>query len=318
MKHKVVYLLLDFDGVLALYLSQLNPESEVYQKKLASIKEIHRSKFELFAKTMFNVIENRLDLSTNNTDLVILAVGSGRQTRQHDAYSSEFNDHNGLCFPLFADLAEKNGWQFNCLLMPDCPHSPYTFENLGKTMGPFEKNTRGRHVLKKDTYSDDLFWPENKQLLNEGKKDLLAIHLAYIEQYYPASKYDVTLEFWDDDPLHIKTFRAYAERYRSTLSVSLVTRHFDWTETANKFDGNEESFTLALEQHIDTQIHHPLKNPPRLGSFSFWGTETAKARAELNIPYSWLAIGFSAFFLTYALMNPQERQTGDFKPKSIY
>lgn len=318
MKSKVVYLLLDFDGVLALYLSQLNPESAVYQKKLASIKKIDRSKFQSYAKTISNIIETRLASSTRDTGLVILAVGSARQTRQHDEYASKYNDHNGLCFPLFADLAARKGWLFNPLLVPDCPTPPYTFQNLGKTMGPFEKNTQGHHIFKENAYSDDLYWSENKQLLNEGKKGLFAIHLAYIQQYYPASKYDVTLEFWDDSPLHIKTFRNYAEKYRSTHPVTLVSRHFNWSETSKKFDGNEENFKRELEKNIDTQTHTPLKKAPRLGSFSFWDTQSTNALVKLNIPSAWFVIGFSALFLTCALMNNQKPQLNEFKPKSIY
>lgn len=312
MKIKVTYLLLDFDGVLSLYLSQVNPNSPVYQRTLNTIKKNEQANFELFAKTIFEVMDDCIQSSCKNKDLVVLAVGSARQTRQHDHYASAHNHHNGLCFTLFAELAEKRGWQFNRLLLPDCPsQEPYTFGALGRTMGPLEKDANGRYFFKEDLFSDCFFWSANRSLMQKGKEALFRVHLAYIRHHYPSSHYDVTLEFWDDQEYHIQTCRAHAEKHPHTLPEKLITRHFNWARVLHAFDGDPNKFRLWLQKNIDShvQVRNHTQKYATLSLFS--------RSMPVAIPYSWMTLGLSVFLFSCFLMNKSDTQV-DFKPKSMY
>ncbi len=329
MKKKVVYFLFDFDGVLSLYLSDFNVRSPVYQKRRNEVPEYGRNFFDFFANQVSQTIENCITESLQDHPEVVLAIGSARQTRAGEKYSAKKNNQNGFCFTLYADLAREKGWHFNPLLLPDYELASFVFDKIGKTMGPLELNEDNKHVFKPDLFSDNLDW-KNDQLLEERKQSLFQMHLEYLHQHYPASEYDVTLEFWDDEKKYIDGCHDYIEclsdstkkndRFaRNTHSnpYRMITRHFDWQTILNGISKEmraKDQLGEKLKNHIYSVSIDPIQ--PRLSDHSFWVTtdsprsitktlsissDDEPTLEKQSIPYQWIGVGISLAIVGYLL-----------------
>ncbi len=318
---KVVYLLCDFDGVLSLYLSDLNESSTVHRKRLESMPSDRHEYYQFFSKISCQIVDEIINEAVKNADIVILAVGSARQTRSHERKSSNINQDNGFCFTLFADLAEKNGWIFNRLLMPDYEDNCGTFAQLGHTMGPLRKDINGKHVFHEDDFADQVSW-SNVPLLKHGKTTLLAMHLDYLRVHYPSYQYDVTLEFWDDDTHHINACNTYIEALPATTQTHLLTRHFNWTtilSAASNFKNNRGSLKTILQDTIKTKAHDKrLLEPTERRSYSplsFLNKKSINTEStQFNIPYQWIGISLSTIFLAYWIVGAAKTEPMKMNP----
>lgn len=333
MKKKVVYFLFDFDGVLSLYLSDFNPDSPVYDKRRIQVPEHGRAFFDFFAKQVSETIENLIQSSLSEEADVILAIGSARQTRASDKNSAEKNNHNGFCFTRFADLAHQRKWDFNRLLLPDYEDT-FSFDSIGKTMGPLDIGTQNKHVFKPDAHSDELNW-SNAKLINARKQPLFEMHLRYLKQYYPASKYDVILEFWDDEQKYIHGFHDYIDANHEEIDCTIMTRHFDWQHILNGISKEMNSQT-QLSDKLKQNIHSMTFNPSshKISSISFLNTssprsvdhamspasqsddesDVATEEKSVAIPYQWIGIGVSVVLLAYWMLGskPETKSIANF------
>lgn len=145
------------------------------------------------------VFEDLLSEETAGADEVELFVGSVRQFRQWDRFSSTHQrketESNGLCFELYADLAERKQWYFNRLLLADFEldsgvlrEQPLT---AGTAMGPLQKNDSGKHKYVADYFADGILGPVDK-----FKTRILSRQIESVCKKYPDD--NITFVFIDD------------------------------------------------------------------------------------------------------------------------
>ncbi len=193
-KRNITVLSLDYDGCAELlfeealekgsYKNECDPSHKQYVQGLKSAIYRARAAFEYL-----------LSIETTGADIVELCVGSTRQTRELDRLNAFYNK-TGLCFEMFADLAEKKHWYFNKMLIADFidesgelrakPLTP------GTAMGRLRKNTQGMYKYEEDAFADTL------QVYGRDpyKTALLSKQIKAIVDKYPNDK--VRFVFVDD------------------------------------------------------------------------------------------------------------------------
>jgi hypothetical protein len=193
-KRNITVLSLDYDGCAALlfeealekgqFKNECDPGHKQYLQGLKSA--IHG------ARTAF---EDLLSIETTGADIVELCVGSTRQTRELDR-DNNFRNKNGLCFEMYADLAEKKHWYFNKMLIADFIDDSGELRakplKPGTAMGRLGKNKQGMYKYEKDTFADTL------QVYGRDpyKTGLLSKQIKAIVDKYPNDK--IRFVFVDD------------------------------------------------------------------------------------------------------------------------
>ncbi len=151
-----------------------------------------------------SALEDLLSTETAGADVVELCVGSARQTRRLDKYNASRNT-NGLCFEMYANLAEKKYWHFNRMLFGDFVDEFRVLRaqplKLGTAMGKLKKNKQGMYQYEEDVFADTLqAYGQDKY-----KTALVSQQIQAMMAQYPHDK--IKFVFMDDkldimDALH--------------------------------------------------------------------------------------------------------------------
>ncbi len=197
-KRNVTVLSLDYDGCGDLlfeeasekgaFKNNCDPSHEQYLQGLKSAINRTRSSF-----------EDLLSIETTDADVVELFVGSARQNRELDRYNNSCNK-NGLCFEMYADLAEKKHWHFNKMLLSDLIDDSGKLRakpfKAGTAMGPLKKNKQGMYKYEEDTFADTLRERREACKIDVYKIVLLTQQIKAIIAKYPNDK--IKFVFIDD------------------------------------------------------------------------------------------------------------------------
>ncbi|MDP3705256.1 MAG: hypothetical protein Q8R24_05045 [Legionellaceae bacterium] len=189
-QRNITVLSLDYDGCGALLFEDVF--NGIYKELYHSINERHLKTLETILQGAIAAFEEMLLIETAGADVVELCVGSARQSRKQDRGSSK----NGLCFEMYADLAEKNLWHFNRMLLADFIDETGRLRakplEPGTAMGPLEKNKQGMYKYIPDALADTLSEP----LGDKYKRNLLQHQIKTITNKYPNDK--IKFVFIDD------------------------------------------------------------------------------------------------------------------------
>lgn len=206
------------------------------------------------------ILEEYLTQKSECADYVELFVGSKRQGRVLDNRMAQLNK-NGLCFELFADLAERKGWYFNRLLLADIETDRGVLrpECLapGTAMGVLKKNEFGQHKYLRDPFSDSLTGPQD-----ERKMRILEHQIKSLVAKYPNDK--ITLIFMDDlehilNGLQV-TLKPYFDLHSSRRiihnNIELQLMRYDPQSAWDKIcDISEEEPNLTLfKEYIQNEL----------------------------------------------------------------
>ena len=213
-QRNITVLSLDYDGCGALLFEDVF--NGIYKELYHSINKRYLKNLQTILEGARSAFEEMLLIETAGADVVELCVGSARQSRKQDR--GHFK--NGLCFEMYADLAEKNHWHFNKMLLADFIDETGRIRTKplkpGAAMGPLEKNEQGMYKYIPDTLADALGAP----LVDKNKSQLLQYQIKTITNKYPHDK--IKFVFIDDIFEIIDSLRSYfSSKTRSSMHCNI-------------------------------------------------------------------------------------------------
>ncbi len=209
------------------------------------------------------VLDKYLTQESEVADCAELFVGSRRQGRASDRSLGQLNK-NGLCFELYADLAEKKGWYFNKLLLADIETDKGVKRvhclPPGTAMGSFQKNELGRHKYEPNLVCDSLAGPKD-----DKKTRILLSQLKSLVARYPQDK--ITLIFVDDCEdilLHLKSALAPyfvldssgCLRHKNIeLKLMRYDPHCAWEKSCDKTPSKDIPSVALFKKYIEQEFY---------------------------------------------------------------
>lgn len=239
---EIVILSLDYDGC-AEILFEEGQEEGAFKTECDSIPG-----YKKVTQTLRAVFEELLAAETSGADRVVLFVGSARQFRKWDRYSSTYKreDHesNGLCFAKYADLAERNQWGYNRLLLADMeyPSGQLRHQPLaaGTSMGPLKKNDQGKHEYESDHYADKLKGPVDRLKTRTISHQITACLNDYPEDHIRFVFIDDSLEIINN----LTEFFNPDQGFQLPANLTLKLIHHDTSKLFNRKYLGEESHII--------------------------------------------------------------------------
>lgn len=252
-QRKVVVLCLDFDGC-GDHLFETVEGSTVFQEFFTSDAKQENPGLSTCISGVRQALHGFLKEVTQDADVVELFSGSLRQNRKADRLGQQ-NNNNGYCFELYADLAEKNQWIFNKLLLADIEdeHGIKRKPPLepGTAMGALQKDAKGLFKYAKDAFADSLL----SGPVGNSKEKIILYQLSHIKKKYPEEK--ITFIFMDDLKENILGLKNYfnKEQHKKCLfsidSFNLI--HFDPLKFFNHYR-RQQDVTISIATRLATTL----------------------------------------------------------------
>lgn len=203
-------------------------------------------------------LNDMLSTEASGAAIVELFVGSTRQSRKLDRYNSA-RYNTGLCFEMYADLAEQKNWYFNKMLLADLVDNKGELRTeplkLGTAMGALKKNHQGLYKYEEDAFADTLERYKNDKL----KIKLLSYQIKVIINKYPND--NIKFVFVDDrldilDALNIHFNSGAPNSLCLNLqNVELKLIHYDAARFLCKYGGLSTD-SMMLIGEAKKQIHY--------------------------------------------------------------